>query len=81
MRALAQRNLNEYLERVELGSEVTPNVPWASLELTLGSYVQIHRTIPSFRILRFGDIITDRFLTQEESNNRAIARQLVGMLS
>jgi AcrR family transcriptional regulator len=81
LRALAQRNLNHFFERVEEGSEATPNIPWASLELTLGSYVQMHRTTPSFRILRFGDIITDRFLTHEESNNRVIARQFAGMLS
>ena len=81
LRALAQRNLSLFLERVEEGSDATPMVPWASLGLTLGAYVEMHRTTPSFRILRFGDIITDRFLTQEESNNRVIARQFAGMLS
>lgn len=81
LQALAHRNLHRYLEKVQEGSDLTPSDPWSSWDLTLDSYVEMYRKEPSFRSLRFGDIITDRFLTAEESNTSVIAKAFAGMIS
>ena len=74
LKALAQRNMQRYLEMVAEGSDRTPDIPWSSWDNTLDSYVHMFRHEPGFRGLRFGDIISDRFLDPEVSNNSVIAR-------
>jgi AcrR family transcriptional regulator len=81
LRALAQRNLQRYLALVEEGSDKTPDEPWSSWDLTLDSFVELCRTEPSFRQLRFGDIINDRFLENDVSNNTVLARSFAGMVA
>lgn len=81
LRALAHRNLHRYMARVEEGSDRTPDEPWSSWDLTLDSFVDMCRTEPGFRKLGFGDIIHDRFLDNEVSNNTVVARAFAGMVS
>jgi AcrR family transcriptional regulator len=81
LRALAHRNLQRYLARVEEGSDRTPADPWSSWDLTLDSFVEMCRSEPSFRQLGFGDIINDRFLDNEVSNNTVVAKAFAGMVS
>jgi AcrR family transcriptional regulator len=81
LRALAHRNLQRYLARVEEGSDRTPDEPWSSWDLTLDSFVEMSRHEPSFRQLGFGDIINDRFLASDVSNNTVVAKAFAGMVS
>lgn len=81
LRALAQRNLSLYLARVEQGADSSSDEPWSSWDRTLDSFVELCRSEPGFRALRFGEIITDRFLTEDESNNSVIARAFASMVS
>lgn len=81
LRALAHRNLQRYLARVEEGSDQTPEAPWSSWDNTLDSFVEMCRNEPSFRQLRFGDIINDRFLDNEVSNNTVVAKAFAGVVS
>ena len=81
LRALAHRNLQRYLAHVEEGSDKTPAEPWSSWDLTLDSFVEMCRHEPSFRQLGFGDIINDRFLDNEVSNNTVVAKAFAGMVS
>jgi AcrR family transcriptional regulator len=81
LRALAHRNLQRYLARVEEGSDLTPDIPWSSWDSTLDSFVDMCRSEPSFRQLRFGDIINDRFLANDVSNNTVLARAFAGLVS
>lgn len=81
LRALAHRNLQRYLTRVEEGSDRTPAEPWSSWDNTLDSFVDMCRTEPSFRQLRFGDIINDRFLDNSVSNNTVVAKAFAGLVS
>lgn len=81
LRQLAQRNLVTYLEAVREGSDMTPDQPWSSWDLTLDAFVKLCRSEPSFRRLRFGELITDRFLSDSEPNNVVIARHFAEMVS
>lgn len=81
LRALAHRNLQRYLARVEEGSDRTPAEPWSSWDLTLDSFVDMCRSEPGFRQLGFGDIISARFLDNDVSNNTVVAKAFAGMVS
>ena len=81
LRSLAQRNLTLYLARVEEGSETSSDAPWSSWDRTLDSFVELCREEPGFRALRFGELITDRFLVENESNNAVIARAFANLVS
>jgi AcrR family transcriptional regulator len=81
LKALAQRNMQRYLDMVAEGSDRTPDIPWSSWDNTLDSYVHMFRHEPGFRGLRFGDIISDRFLDPEVSNNTVIARAFAEQVS
>jgi len=81
LRQLAARNLERYLEVVRKGSAMTPDNPWSSWDDTLDGFVALCRTEPSFRRLRFGELVTDRFLSEEEPNNKLIAREFAELVS
>jgi AcrR family transcriptional regulator len=73
LRALAVRNMERYLERVRENVETSAPGPWTSMDRTLDIFVEMNREEPGFRALRFGDIIDQRFLNPELSNNSILA--------
>ena len=81
LKALAQRNMQRYMDRVHEGSERSGATPWSSWDNTLFSYVDMYRHEPGFRHLGFGDIITERFLDESPTNSTVIARIFAQMLS
>jgi AcrR family transcriptional regulator len=81
LKALAQRNMQRFLDLVQAGSDRSPDEPWSSWDNTLDSYVHMYRHEPGFRHLGFGDIINERFLDSELSNNSLIARAFAQQLS
>ena len=75
LRALAQRNMQRFFELVQEGIDKAPaDEGWSSFGNTLDAYVGMYRSEPGFRGLRFGDIISDKFLDPDLSNNSVIAR-------
>lgn len=81
LKALAQRNMSRYLNRVQEGADTTPSKPWSAWDNTLDSYVDMFRHEPGFHHLGFGDIINERFLDEELSNNSVIARAFAEQLA
>lgn len=75
LRALAARNLERYLDKVWHGIENSGPEPWSSFDSTLDVFVELVRTEPGFRALRFGDVIDQRFINPELSNNSILARR------
>lgn len=74
LRALAARNMERYLERVWEGVENSTPEAWSSFDSTLDAFIEMTRHEPGFRALRFGDVIDQRFLSPELSNNAMLAR-------
>jgi len=75
LKALAQRNMQRFFDLVQEGIDNAPaDIPWSSWNNTLESYVHLYRHEPGFRGLRFGDIVSERFLDDELSNDSVIAR-------
>lgn len=81
LRQLATRNLHLYLQAVKEGSDLTPDEPWSSWDLTLDAFVRLCRSEPSFLHLRFGELITDRFLSDEDANNAVIAKEFANLVA
>ncbi len=78
LRALAARNLARFTETIydRLSAD---SVEWLqTVDVAIDTFIEFNRAEPGFRALRFGDIIDDRFLDPEFSNNGVFARALVG---
>lgn len=80
LRALAARNMERYLERAWQGVENSPPEPWSSFDSTLDAFVDMNRAEPGFRALRFGDVIDQRFMSPEVSNNAILAREFAAQV-
>lgn len=80
LRALAARNMERYLELVWKGVEASGPEPWSSFDSTLDAFIELSRTEPGFRALRFGDVIDQRFISPELSNNAMLAREFAAQI-
>jgi len=81
LKALAQRNMQRFMDRVQAGADRANLPPWAAWDSTFGSYVDMYRHEPGFRHLGFGDIITERFLGDELTSSTVVARIFAQLLS
>jgi len=81
LRALAARNLARFTEAI-YDLLAADSVEWRqTVDIAIDTFIEFNRSEPGFRALRFGDIIDDRFLEPEFSNNGVLARALVGLLA
>jgi AcrR family transcriptional regulator len=81
LRALAARNLSRFTETIydRLSAD---SVEWRqTVDVAIDTFIEFNRAEPGFRALRFGDVIADRFLDPEFSNNGVFARAIVGLLA
>lgn len=80
LRALAVRNLEQYTDRV-FAALVADSREWrTALDAAIDTFIDMYRTVPGFRALRFGDVINDRFLDPTLSNNGVLALAFAGIL-
>lgn len=81
LRALAARNLERFTESI-FDSLAADSVNWRqTVDIAIDNFIEFNRSEPGFRALRFGDVINDRFLDPEFSNNSVFARAIVGLLA
>jgi AcrR family transcriptional regulator len=81
LRSLAARNLSRFTETI-YDRLVADSVEWRqTVDIAIDAFIEYNRAEPGFRALRFGDIIDDRFLDPEISNNGVFARAIVGLLA
>ncbi len=79
LRALAARNMELYTDQVFV--TLAADTGWTDIvNNTIDAYVELYRTVPGFRALRFGDVIAERFLDPELSNNSVLAHAFAGLL-
>ncbi|MEU9834312.1 TetR family transcriptional regulator [Streptosporangium sp. NPDC048047] len=53
---------------------------WDAVDAIIDEYVEMHRTVPGFRSLRFGDVVDLNLLDPASDNNAVIAGRLRGLL-
>ncbi|MEV6931659.1 TetR/AcrR family transcriptional regulator [Dactylosporangium sp. NPDC051485] len=82
VQALTLRSLEGYLERLSarLADEGIANW-WDAVDAAIDEYIDMHRTVPGFRTLHFGDVVDIHLLDDERDNNDVIVSQLSGLLT
>lgn len=81
VQALTLRSLEAYLQRISGRlSSATFTHWWDGVDAAIDEYIDMHRTVPGFRTLHFGDVVDVHLLDEERDNNAVIASALVGLL-
>jgi len=81
VQALTLRNVEAYLarlaDRIPAG-ELTHW--WDGVDGAIEEYIALHRTVPGFRTLHFGDVVDVHLIDPERDNNAVIADHLAELL-
>ncbi len=81
VQALALRNMDAYLQRLATRfADGAFTDWWDGVDAGIDEYIAMHRTVPGFRTLHFGDVVDVHLLDEERDNNAVIAERLARML-
>jgi AcrR family transcriptional regulator len=81
VQALTLRNLEAYLQRLAVRfSEVEFDHWWDGVDAAIDEYIDMHRSVPGFRTLHFGDVVDIHLLDEVRDNNLVIADQIARLL-
>jgi AcrR family transcriptional regulator len=81
VQALTLRNMEAYLQRLAARFELgTFDDWWDGVDAGIDEYIAMHRTVPGFRTLHFGDVVDVHLLDEDRDNNAVIAEQLARLL-
>ncbi len=72
LRALAARNMDRFTASLEAMMADQPAEWMTALNQAIDLYAELSRSEPGFRALRFGDVIDERFLHPNHSNNSVL---------
>lgn len=75
LRALAARNMGKFTDTVFGDVAERPERWLDAMNIAIDAYVGLCRTEPGFRALGFGDVIDQRFIQPDISNNGVLARE------
>ncbi|MBB6346605.1 TetR family transcriptional regulator [Nonomuraea muscovyensis] len=78
---LTRRNVEQFVSRVgHRFIEEDYRGWWEAVDAIIDEYVDMHRTVPGFRSLHFGDAVDLNLLDSDSDNNTVIAGRLRGLL-
>jgi AcrR family transcriptional regulator len=81
VQALTLRNLEGYLARLGVRAEAVEFTHWWDVvDAAIDEYIAMHREVPGFRTLHFGDVVDVHLLDEERDNNTIISEQLAALL-
>jgi AcrR family transcriptional regulator len=81
VQALTLRNLDAYLQRLsDRLADQSFGHWWEGVDAGIDEYIAMHRAVPGFRTLHFGDVVDVHLLDPERDNNTIIAERLAGLL-
>ena len=75
--ALAQRNIESYVERLSTkisSGELTHW--WDAVDAAMDEFIDMNRSTPGFRTLRFGDVVDRNLLDADRDNDTVLTEQL-----
>jgi AcrR family transcriptional regulator len=82
VQALTLRNLEAYLERLtERFRAGGFSNWWDGVDASIDEYIAMHREVPGFRTLHFGDVVDVHLLDEHRDNNAVIAAALAAQLA
>ncbi|MCA2178373.1 TetR family transcriptional regulator [Nonomuraea glycinis] len=78
---LTRRNVEQFVSRVgRRFMEEDYAGWWEAVDAIIDEYVDMHRTVPGFKSLHFGDAVDLNLLDSDSDNNAVIAGRLRGLL-
>jgi AcrR family transcriptional regulator len=78
---LTRRNVEQFVSRVgHRFIEEDYRGWWEAVDAIIDEYVDMHRTVPGFKSLHFGDVVDLNLLDSASDNNTVIAGRLRGLL-
>ncbi|SNR28235.1 transcriptional regulator, TetR family [Haloechinothrix alba] len=81
VQALTQRNFERFLEVVrERLNSVDHTHWWDVVDSLLDVYVAMHREVPGFAQVHFGDVVDVHLLDEQRDNNAVVADSIVALL-
>jgi AcrR family transcriptional regulator len=81
VQALTLRNLEAYLQRLAARLAAAQFAHWwDAVDAAIDEYIAMHRTVPGFRTLHFGDVVDIHLLDEERDNNAVIVEHLAQLL-
>jgi AcrR family transcriptional regulator len=81
VQALTLRNLEAYLQRLAIRfAEVSFDHWWDGVDTAIDEYIDMHRSVPGFRTLHFGDVVDLHLLDDVQDNNAVISDRLARVL-
>ncbi len=82
VQALTQRNLEKFMSAVrERLTGVDHQHWWDLVDSLLDIYLRMHREVPGFSKVHFGDAVDVRLLDDRRDNNNVVADSLTGLLT
>jgi AcrR family transcriptional regulator len=82
VQALAQRNLDVYLCRLGATLADRAMAHWRDIvDVAIDLWVDLHRELPGFRVVRFGDVVDTHLLKPEEDNDHVLASRLFDLVT
>lgn len=80
--ALTQRNVELFMSTVEQKVTTVDHKHWWDLvDSMLDIYLWMHREIPGFSQVHFGDVVDKNLLEESRDNNRVVAEAVVALLT
>jgi AcrR family transcriptional regulator len=81
VQALTLRNLEAYLGRLTTRfAEADFAQWWDGVDSAIDEYITMHRDVPGFRTLHFGDVVDVHLLDEDKDNNQVIAGALTSLM-
>jgi len=78
---LTLRNVETYVQRLRQRIANGDLAQWwDAVDAAIDEYIDMHRTVPGFRTLHFGDVVDRHLLDDERENDTVIAEQLSRVL-
>ncbi|MEV0582944.1 TetR family transcriptional regulator [Nonomuraea sp. NPDC050310] len=78
---VTRRNVEQFVSRVGARFlEEDYRGWWEAVDAIIDEYVDMHRTVPGFKSLHFGDVVDLNLLDSDSDNNTVIAGRLRGLL-
>ncbi|MER7010494.1 TetR/AcrR family transcriptional regulator [Saccharopolyspora sp. NPDC000359] len=79
---LTLRNLDRFVRAVSARFDQLEMVHWwDAVDAVFDVYLSMHREVPAFSRLHFGDVVDLRLLDPGKDNNAVIAEKLIGLLA
>jgi AcrR family transcriptional regulator len=82
VRALTQRFLDEFLLRLDANVDFGQFENWwDAVDAVMDQYIAMHRTVPGFGVLHFGDVVDQHLLNPGADNDTVVSGRLAQLLA